>query len=481
MLQWLSRMLGFGGKKSGTVSARYDAAQTTAENSNHWAYADSLSAQAANSSGVRNKLRTRARYEYANNCYLNGMVRTLATRTIGTGPTLQVKTGNPDADNRIERAWSRWFKAANIAKKLHTMRIARCRDGEVFGLMINNLALPGPVQLDLSVVEADQVYSPFVMQDSPTHCDGIDYDAHGNPLWYYFAKQHPGSGFATGIAATDFNKYSAQFVIHQFQEDRPGQRRGVPEITPALPLFAISRRYTLATVIAAETAANIAAYMKTPSMPDEGSNELNAPPFANLDLPRGTMMTLPEGWDIAQLKAEHPTTTHAEFTRSLIREQARCLSMPFNIAACDSSSFNYASGRLDAQNFDMAIAVDRMLIANDLDRLLQQFMDEAALAGVIPQVQEFEHEWRWPAGRAIDPQTEATANKINLSSGAETLPSLYAKEGLDWQSEMQKGADALGLAVEEYQALLTQSLFANGNPQQPAQQQGAANEQPAAA
>lgn len=480
MLSWLSRMLGFK-QKGRTISARYDAAQTTAENSNHWAYADSLSAQAANSSAVRLKLRTRARYEYANNCYLHGMIRTLATRTIGTGPTLQVKTGDQAIDNLIERAWSRWFKAAKIAKKLHTMRIARCRDGEVFGLMINNPNLPGPVQLDLSVVEADQVYSPFNFADTPTHCDGIDFDVHGNPLQYYFAKQHPGSAFGTGIAVADFDKHAAQFVIHQFQEDRPGQRRGVPEITPALPLFAISRRYTLATVIAAETAANIAAYMKTPAAGADDTDELTNAPFQNIDIQRGTMMTLPEGWDIAQLKAEHPTTTHADFTKSLIREQGRCLGMPFNIAAADSSSYNYASGRLDGQNFDMQIAVDRMLIANDLDRLLDEFLNEAALAGVIPQVQNIEHEWRWPAGRAIDPQTEATANKINLSSGAETLPSLYAKEGLDFQSELAKGAEALGMTVQEYQALLAQSLFANGNPQQPAQQQGAANEQPATA
>ena len=32
----------------------------------------------------------------------------------------------------------------------------------------------------------------------------------------------------------------AAAVIHAFRPDRPGQRRGVPEITPALPLFAHS-------------------------------------------------------------------------------------------------------------------------------------------------------------------------------------------------------------------------------------------------
>ncbi len=43
---------------------------------------------------------------------------------------------------------------------------------------------------------------------------------------------------------------SADDVIHIFQSDRPEQLRGVPVTTPALPLFALLRRFTLATVSA---------------------------------------------------------------------------------------------------------------------------------------------------------------------------------------------------------------------------------------
>ena len=43
------------------VRARYDAASTNDENRRHWANADSLSANAANSPEVRRVLRNRAR------------------------------------------------------------------------------------------------------------------------------------------------------------------------------------------------------------------------------------------------------------------------------------------------------------------------------------------------------------------------------------------------------------------------------------
>ena len=56
------------------VRGRYDAAATTDENRRHWANADLLSANAANNPQVRRTLRSRARYEVANNSYARGIV-----------------------------------------------------------------------------------------------------------------------------------------------------------------------------------------------------------------------------------------------------------------------------------------------------------------------------------------------------------------------------------------------------------------------
>ena len=52
-------------------------------------------------------------------------------------------------------------------------------------------------------------------------------------------------------------------VLHYWIPERPGQRRGIPELTAALPLFAQLRRWTLAVLAAAETAADLAAIMHT--------------------------------------------------------------------------------------------------------------------------------------------------------------------------------------------------------------------------
>jgi capsid protein len=71
------------------IRARFDSAQTTADNRRHWANADGLSADAAASPDVRRILRIRARHEVANNSYARGIVLPLINRVVGTDPSPQ--------------------------------------------------------------------------------------------------------------------------------------------------------------------------------------------------------------------------------------------------------------------------------------------------------------------------------------------------------------------------------------------------------
>ncbi len=120
-------------------------------------------------------LRNRARYEAANNSYARGMILTLANDCIGTGPRLQMLTGDAKANRRIEREFQRWSKAVRLAEKLRTMRMACAEDGEAFAILSTNERLTTPIQLDLKIVEADQVTTPELhLADGGV--DGIVFD-----------------------------------------------------------------------------------------------------------------------------------------------------------------------------------------------------------------------------------------------------------------------------------------------------------------
>jgi len=87
------------------IRAKFDSAQTTPDNRRHWANADLLSADAAATPEVRRILRSRARYEVANNCYARGIILTLANDVIGTGPRLQMLLGDGADSGSGRRKW----------------------------------------------------------------------------------------------------------------------------------------------------------------------------------------------------------------------------------------------------------------------------------------------------------------------------------------------------------------------------------------
>ncbi|MCC7409968.1 MAG: phage portal protein [Phycisphaeraceae bacterium] len=457
------------------MRGRFDAAQTTPDNRKHWANADHLSADAAASPNVRRILRNRARYEVTNNSYARGIVLTLANDVIGTGPRLQMLTGYETSNRAIEREFSNWATAVDLPGKLRTMRQARAQDGEAFAMLFNNGNLQSPVKLDIRLIEADQVATPGI-QTSPSRqptalsgVDGIVFDEFGNPVEYHILSHHPGSsGASVGVA---YERVPAASMLHWFRVDRPGQSRGLPDILPALPLFAHLRQYTLAVIAAAESAANIAILMKTNA--PAGGEAAEVEPMTEMEFVPNMAVFTPEGWEPSQLKAEQPATTYEMFKREILNEIARCLNMPYNIATCNSSAYNYASGRLDHQTYYKAISVEQTdLESRVLDRILLAWLAEAVRVFDFDEVdavrarESLEHQWFWDGHEHVDPAKEANAQATRLASYTTTLANEYAKQGKDWETELRQRARELKL-MKELGLTAEQAMPAptNSNPQ----------------
>lgn len=439
------------------VVAKFDSAQTTADNRKHWANADGLSPNAAINPEVRRVLRNRARYEVANNSYAKGIVLTLANDTIGTGPRLQMLTSDAEANARIEDAFEQWSRAVDLPGKLRTMRMARAETGEAFALLVNNPGVASQVSLDVKLIEADQVCSPLMRRGRSDEIDGILLDQWGNPSAYRVLKRHPGDSTALRTPIDDLLAYDtlpAASVVHYYRADRPGQLRGIPDITPALPLFAQLRRYTLATIAAAETAANFAAVIYTDAPANGEADPLE--PMDEVELEQRLATVLPGGWKLGQVHAEQPTTTFGEFKREILNEIARCLNMPFNVAAGNSSGYNYASGRLDHQVYFKSIRVEQhQLQLAVLDRILKAWLNEGVLVeGLLPQSLRTiaralpEHAWFWDGVEHVDPAKEANAQATRLANHTTTLAVEFARQGRDWEQELRQRAKELALMNE---------------------------------
>lgn len=487
--QWKRQAYGEARRIVTRLRAKYDAAQRTEENYKHWSNADRLGPREANTKAVREVLRTRSRYERDNNSYCHGMTSTLAMDCIGTGPRLKLIESFEDIEDRdeldqavrqdllkqhmqqrrafrqINREFCFWCEHVDLPGKLKILDLCAIVDGEGFALLTDNPAIfeatGEKVGLDLRVIECDYVTDNAVslnLNAPKNNVDGILFDKHGNPAKYRVLREHPGDG---GYLTNDADWIDARNVLHWFKPFRAGQVRGVPEYTPSLPLFAQLRRYTLAVLMAAEAASEIAAFIQT-NMPPSGVADTDNTDVMDLfEFVRGMVLTLPEGWTVGQLNPGTPTTGYGEFADRILREIARCLDMPWGLASGDSSQYNYASGRLDIQVYVRRIQCRRRALERLLNRIFQAWFEEArSVKGYLqleglPPFAEWRWAWHWDGFGHVDPTKEASALQTLLESNAISLTEWCAINGRDFEEVAAQIAkdkaklEKLGLAMPQ--------------------------------
>ena len=442
-----------GKKRSEKIRSYHDIAATTRHNERHWSFADGSDADAAISADLPTT-RNRAREEIRNNSYLKGIVDTFANDVVGPGPTLQYIPA-------VDAKFAAWMRESDLsgrlsfADSLKLNIIQLLESGEaLISLAGNNRYLnmnysthiDGVQELmpDLKLlqIEPDRLSTPWGFVGDPNMREGVEVDGYGKPLRYHILRKHPGD--ARNYEQDQYNVVSAENIIHLYRQDRPGQSRGFPWIAPALPLASQLRRYTLAVIAAAETAADLSAVVESTS------DGLEPEPVASLDvidIERRSMVTLPAGWKMSQFRPEQPTTSYADFKREIINEACRCLNMPLNVGLGNSSGYNYASGRLDWQVYYQTIAVIRAWIGRIVcDRVFSEWLREAVM---IPRFFDAKTtalihnntekvEWLWTGRKHVDPQKEASASDIRLGDGATTLVDEWVAEGKDPDNQKTK-------------------------------------------
>lgn len=462
-----------------------DAAATDSRlNEKHWANASSADVNTLLATSL-STVRQRAMYELTNNGYAAGIAGTLASWVVGTGPRLQMESGDGDFGDRVEDAFGEWATSpyCDVERKLTLPDMLDlgvrqlCTCGELVVVEETSKDSPLDVKFCLHFIEPHRLGDPWGLLGSDGVQNGIKRNASGRPETYYIQKAHPGSTLNLAKIG-EYDAVPAERVVHVFRLDRAGQDRGWPWLHPSLGIFAQLRRWTLACLDAAEVAANLALFMYTTSEQLVPEAAESADLF---EVERNMMMTLPAGWEPGQMKAEHPPHTYSDVKRELIGEAARPLHMPLNIALANSQDYNYASGRLDHQSFYRFVrSVEWWLSVHFCNRVLASWLDEAlripgylgdraaarvgrpavvnaagraaAEDGLRPRARVLYRRadrrpavldlatWYWPGFKHVDPQKEANAQETRLADGMTNLIDEKAEEGADWDRHLVKRA-----------------------------------------
>ena len=458
------------------IHGRYDLAQTTTDNQKHWSQADNYDADSANNRWVRGLMVRRSRYEAANNGYVDGIQTTHATFVVRKGPRLRILTeteeeareGSPEniRNEQIKRDWRAWCKRVKFRRKLWTMAHAKIQDGEPIAVVRFNPKVKHRVKLDVGLIETEQCQTPLLPQGVVGYIDGIRFDPWGNPIYYDILPRHPGAMGLNWPMVPDH--VPAKYVLHWFTAKRPNQHRGIPEMSSVLGLGAIARRWREACAAGAETIADISLIAQTQGAPEEDGPDEFAP-FSAVEFQKRMMMMLPMGWNVFQPKGESPPATYEMFTRANISEMGRPKSMPYNLAASDSSKHSFASGKLDTIPYYIVIDDQEREDCNDLvlDPLFALWWQEYVLSHQsegemfdCDSDEPPEHEWDWPRNPVADMQAEINTNAERLRTGQASPSEIAHENGESWESKLRQMSKDYGKPMNEIREAIFTVTFA---------------------
>lgn len=352
------------------LMAKYEAAQTYPGNMQHWQNSDLLSPDAANRWEVRQRLMSRSRFEIVeNNPYLNGIVATICNDFAGTGIRIRITDKDVPAVFRqqVEKRFAQWQKATAFRQLLWSMRCDKIVCGESFASVVWNPKLEHPVKLQWVAFEPDCVTDPRAgnadqQRISWTHeVDGIKLDRFGFPDAYYVYNYHPGSGYvplADGEQEGKWIPYNQ--IAHWFTKMRRWHR-GIPELTPSIPLCAVARRYTFALVKCMELQACLSAVLESETPPTCVGNSTpeDNPNYETMPIIPSMMCTLPWGMKLRTFDRVPAGQQYDDFIGALLREIVRPLLIPYNMQIGSSKDSNMASGTLDANIYTNAQKTQR--------------------------------------------------------------------------------------------------------------------------
>lgn len=388
-------------------------------------------------------IRARSRHEMKNNGSAKGMGRTYANGVVGkSGARLKINSPNKEWNKLVEAEFAEYAKTCEFRRgkslgqlvHLGVKQFFPC--GEYFIVPRIDHAADTPVKLRFLMIRPDRIITP----NNTGFSDGIETDVDGRALRYWILKQDPDNlGQNNFFTNYDFESIPAKQMIHVFMEDDPIQLRGEPWLAQALVIFHKLRRLDADILSATATASKFAAFM-TLTIPEFAENAEELLPSI-MDLEPGTLTALPAGYDIKQVKPEHPSTNISDFRRDQLATAGRAACMPVNAVTGDSSKHNFASARFDGLMMTTDADLVRAEIeTHQLDRMFNMWLAEATRANLIPiPIFKFTISWLWLKSELhTDPLKSANAESTRLKNGTITVGEAVLESGRDDVLHLEK-------------------------------------------
>jgi lambda family phage portal protein len=404
-------------------------------------------------------LRERSRDLIRNNPIATGAENIHVGNIVGRGIKLQsrikrevLNMSDDEADaweNMAEIEFSIWAdtKDCDISRTLtfydYQSLIVRqiFSNGDTFIITPRIVYGSNPYSLKLQIIEADRVSNKDNKANTQTLSGGVEKDINGAPVSYHIMSQHPGSAFKKSnnwdIVSAYSNRTGLKNVIHLFRTLRPGQSRGVPELTPVIEQLKQLDKYTESELMAAVINSMFTVFIKSPTgdLDIDVSNTTAETGAKTTDddikLGSGSIIGLAKGEDISIAETKRPNQNFDIFFQAILRQIGTALEIPFEVLIKHFTA-SYSASRAALMEAWRFFRQRREWLARHFcQEIYEIWLYEAIAMGRIPAPGFFSDPLiKWAYSRAvwigdapiqIDPQKEIGAAEKRIATLLSTV------------------------------------------------------------
>ncbi len=418
-------------------------------------------------------LRQRSRDLYMGAPLAAGALKTARTNVVGAGLKLKA---TPDAEllglspeqarawaRRTEREFALWAESnecdlqrQNTFGELQSLAfLSWLMSGDVFALLPYKPRAAVPYDLRIDLLEADRVCNPgsnvytwssqqtIKLANGNQVTQGVEYSADGELVAFHVSNNHPLSVETDPSAQwARVEVYGANTgrrnVLHLYEQERPGQRRGVPILAPVIVAIKQLDRYADAELMAAVVGALFTVFVENDS-PDSPLGELlptsdqittGGTDANDIQLAPGAVVGLRPGEKISVVNPGRPNANFPDFVTAVARQIGAALEIPYELLF-KSFTASYSASRAALLEAWKMFRMRRTWLAHDFCQpAYTEWLWEAVAKGRViapgfggdPLITRAwaGAEWNGPAPGQLDPMKEAQAAKLRIDEELST-------------------------------------------------------------
>ncbi len=385
-------------------------------------------------------LRQRSRDLVRNNAYAARAVSVLSSNIIGDGIKPRPKTGVDKLDQQVVRLWREWSDEVGFDGIQYQAVKSMIESGEALVRLYTRRpgSMDTPVPLMLRVLEGDHLDGNKLSVRGPRIVGGIQYDPVDDVEGYWLYQRHPGDADPLSLASS-FTP--AANVCHLYREDRPGQSRGLPWLSPVISMLAQVGEYQAAAIMKAKVESCMVGAMESEAdLSDEpiGAEQegaaaiLDATGQAVEKFAPGMILQLPPGRSMTFFSP----SGQGDFEPFLLHLLYACASgigVTFDQLTGDLRQANFSS--LRAGKVEQRRLVEHwqyhLVIPQLCRKVWRRFIADAIAFGALPRrAAGYPVEWIAPSHEPVDPLKEGQAMIEMIKAGL--LPPSWAAAQLGY-------------------------------------------------